>query len=92
MDAAGTFAHPLGRRFTLGDHGQSVSFIRRKIVNGREYLFEVESYRNKDGAVRQRTLRYLGATDPVYGRPPVDYDAEVAELERRRRTRVDSDS
>ena len=37
-----------------------MSFIRTKMIDGQAYLYEVQSYRNEQGKVRQRVLRYLG--------------------------------
>ena len=44
-----------------------MSYIRRKILSGREYRYEVESYRDASGNVRQRVLKYLGPEAPIYG-------------------------
>lgn len=37
-----------------------MSFIRTKTINGTRYQYEVETYRDEQGKVRQRTLRYIG--------------------------------
>lgn len=42
----------------------SLSFIRRKVIKGREYLYEVENTW-EDGHVRQKVLRYKGPVAPV---------------------------
>lgn len=44
-----------------------MTYIRRKIVGGREYKYEVESYRDPSGNVRQRVVKYLGPEVPIYG-------------------------
>ncbi|MDJ0593069.1 MAG: hypothetical protein QNJ72_24305 [Pleurocapsa sp. MO_226.B13] len=40
-----------------------MAYIRTKKVKGFEYQYLVEGYRDKDGKVRQRTIKYLGAVD-----------------------------
>jgi len=36
-------------------------FVRVKKIKGREYLYEVENYRDpRTGKVKQRVIRYLG--------------------------------
>ena len=40
-----------------------MAYIRTKKVKGKEYQYLVEGYRDKDGKVKQRTLKYLGAVD-----------------------------
>lgn len=37
-----------------------MTFIRKLKIRGRTYLAEVEGYRDKDGRVRQRFVRYVG--------------------------------
>ena len=67
-----------------------MSFIRVKRSHGRDYVYEVESYRDMDGATRQRVVRYLGPADPVYGgRGPVDLHDAKEDLKERRRRRAD---
>lgn len=39
-----------------------MSYVRKKRFGERVYYYEVEGYRNKDGKVRQRVLRYLGVS------------------------------
>lgn len=64
-------------------------FIRKKNVNGHQYVYEVESYQERDGAWRQRVVRYIGPTDPIYGgRGRVDLETERAKLERRKQARA----
>jgi len=41
-----------------------MSFIRRKTIKGRQYLYEVENTW-EDGHVRQKVLRYKGPVSPV---------------------------
>jgi hypothetical protein len=41
-----------------------MSFVRRKRIKGREYLYEVENSWN-GGQVRQKVLRYLGPVEPL---------------------------
>lgn len=41
-----------------------MAYIRTKKVKGREYQYLVEGYRDKDGKVKQRTIKYLGAVNP----------------------------
>lgn len=41
-----------------------MSFLRKKVIKGRTYFYEVESYW-KDGKSRQRVLRYVGTADKV---------------------------
>ncbi len=38
-----------------------MAYIRTKKVKGKEYQYLVEGYRDKDGKVKQRTIKYLGA-------------------------------
>ena len=40
-----------------------MAYIRTKKVKGKEYQYLVEGYRDKDGKVKQRTIKYLGAVD-----------------------------
>ena len=40
-----------------------MAYIRTKKVKGKKYQYLVEGYRDKDGKVRQRTIKYLGAVD-----------------------------
>jgi Uma2 family endonuclease len=42
-----------------------MAYVRTKKVKGREYKYLVEGYRDKNGKVRQRTLKYLGAVEPI---------------------------
>jgi Putative restriction endonuclease len=42
-----------------------MAFVRTKKVKGKQYRYLVESYRDKQGKVRQRTLKYLGAVEPT---------------------------
>lgn len=59
-------------------------FVRTKISHGREYAYEVQNYRDKDGVTRQRVVRYLGPTNPVYGgHGAVDLHDAKADLRRR---------
>jgi Uma2 family endonuclease len=39
-------------------------YIRTKKVKGKEYQYLVEGYRDKNGKVQQRTIKYLGAVSP----------------------------
>lgn len=41
-----------------------MAFVRTKKLKGKEYRYLVESYRNAEGKVRQRTIKYLGAVVP----------------------------
>ena len=41
-----------------------MAYIRTKKVKGREYQYLVEGYRDSDGKVKQRTIKYLGAVNP----------------------------
>lgn len=43
-----------------------MTFFRKKRVAGREYVYEVENTRGKDGKTRQRVIRYVGPTDPIH--------------------------
>ncbi|MEM8674282.1 MAG: hypothetical protein AAGF83_10470 [Cyanobacteria bacterium P01_G01_bin.67] len=38
-----------------------MAYIRTKKVKGKEYRYLVEGYRDEDGKVKQRTIKYLGA-------------------------------
>ena len=38
-----------------------MAYIRTKKVKGKEYQYLVEGYRDKNGKVKQRTIKYLGA-------------------------------
>ncbi len=41
-----------------------MAFVRKKKVKGKQYLYLVETYRDRrTGKVRQRTLKYLGAVE-----------------------------
>ncbi len=40
-----------------------MAYIRTKKVKGKEYQYLVEGYRDKDGKVRQRIIKYLGAVN-----------------------------
>ena len=40
-----------------------MAYIRTKKVKGKEYKYLVEGYRDKDGKVKQRTIKYLGAVE-----------------------------
>ena len=40
-----------------------MAYIRTKKVKGKLYKYKVEGYRDKDGKVRQRTIKYLGAVN-----------------------------
>ena len=42
-------------------------FVRTKKLKGKEYRYLVESYRDRQGKVRQRTIKYLGAVSPKLG-------------------------
>jgi hypothetical protein len=44
-----------------------MAYIRTKKVKGKEYKYLVEGYRDQDGKVRQRTIKYLGAVSPSNG-------------------------
>lgn len=44
-----------------------MAYIRTKKVKGKEYQYLVEGYRDLDGKVRQRTIKYLGAVSPSNG-------------------------
>jgi hypothetical protein len=37
-----------------------MSYIERKKIKGRYYLYRYETYRDVDGRVRRRMLQYLG--------------------------------
>jgi len=50
-----------------------VTFFRVK--KGREYVYEVASFRTPAGESRNRVVRYVGALHPVHGRPTVDLAA-----------------
>lgn len=52
-----------------------MSFIRRKVIKGREYLYEVENTW-EDGRVRQKVLRYKGPVSPVRSRKKSEESAE----------------
>lgn len=52
-----------------------MSFIRRKVIKGREYLYEVENTW-EDGRVRQKVLRYKGPVSPVRARKKKEETAE----------------
>jgi hypothetical protein len=41
-----------------------MSFLRRKTIKGRQYLYEVENTW-EDGHVRQKVLRYVGPVTPI---------------------------
>lgn len=51
----------------------------------------MENYRDRDGDVRQRVVRYVGVRDPAYGRPPVDLEEARKGLARRLRERREAD-
>lgn len=40
-----------------------MAYIRTKKVKGKKYQYLVEGYRDKNGKVKQRTIKYLGAVD-----------------------------
>lgn len=40
-----------------------MAYIRTKKVKGKEYQYLVEGYRDAQGKVKQRTIKYLGAVD-----------------------------
>ena len=40
-----------------------MAYVRIKKVKGKEYKYLVEGYRDKDGKVKQRTIKYLGAVE-----------------------------
>ena len=42
-----------------------MAYIRTKKLKGKEYQYLVEGYRDKDGKVKQRTIKYLGAVSPT---------------------------
>jgi hypothetical protein len=44
-----------------------MAYIRTKKVKGKEYQYLVEGYRDKDGKVKQRTIKYLGAVSSKLG-------------------------
>ncbi len=44
-----------------------MAYIRTKKLKGKEYQYLVEGYRDKDGKVKQRTIKYLGAVSPIDG-------------------------
>ena len=44
-----------------------MAYIRTKKVKGFEYQYLVEGYRDKDGKVKQRTIKYLGAVSSNNG-------------------------
>jgi Uma2 family endonuclease len=44
-----------------------MAYIRTKKVKGKEYQYLVEGYRDLDGKVRQRTIKYLDAVSPSNG-------------------------
>ena len=67
-----------------------MSFLRIKRSGGREYVYEVENYRDRDGVTHQRVLRYLGPAAPVYSRHrAVDIHEAREEMKERRRRRSD---
>ena len=41
-----------------------MSYIVTRKAKGKTYYLEVEGFRNKEGKVRQRVLRYFGRNDP----------------------------
>ena len=48
-----------------------MSFIRKKTIKGRQYLYEVENTW-ENGHVRQKVLRYKGPVAPIRNRPKTD--------------------
>ena len=48
-----------------------MAYIRTKKVKGKEYQYLVEGYRDKDGKVKQRTIKYLGAVDKNKANKPM---------------------
>jgi hypothetical protein len=60
-----------------------MSFVRRKRINGRVYLYRVEN-RWEGGRVRQVVLEYLGAEDPVPRRRPPSEAVQEARPRRKR--------
>ena len=40
-----------------------MAYIRTKKVKGKQYQYLVEGYRDRDGKVKQRIIKYLGAVD-----------------------------
>jgi|GEM_PF-5881452 len=40
-----------------------MSHIERRLIYGRYYFYEFQSYRDKNGRVRKKFLRYLGSED-----------------------------
>ena len=41
-----------------------MSFLRRKTIKGKQYLYEVENTW-ENGHVRQKVLRYVGPVNPI---------------------------
>ena len=48
-----------------------MAYIRTKKVKGKKYQYLVEGYRDKDGKVKQRTIKYLGAVDKSKANKPM---------------------
>ncbi|MEN9518288.1 MAG: hypothetical protein RLZZ381_876, partial [Cyanobacteriota bacterium] len=44
-----------------------MAFVRTKKLKGKEYRYLVENYRDDQGKVRQRNIKYLGAVSPKLG-------------------------
>ncbi len=57
-----------------------MAYIRTKKVKGREYQYLVEGYRDKDGKVKQRTIKYLGAVNPSNKRGKSMVTAQLREI------------
>lgn len=49
-----------------------MTFFRVKRVKNRGYVYEMESYRDRDGEPRNRMVRYIGPANPAPVRRAVD--------------------
>lgn len=59
-----------------------MTFFRVKRVDGRDYVYEMRSYRDKAGQPRNEIVRYLGPASPVRKQP-----VDVTALRERRNSR-----
>jgi len=44
-------------------HDESMAYIRTKKMKGKLYQYLAEGYRDREGKVKQRTIKYLGAVE-----------------------------
>ncbi len=63
-----------------------MTFIRRKRVGNRVYVYEMVKVKSRRGEWTQQIVRYLGPEDPVYGgKGPIVVEEERAKLASRKK-------